>query len=291
MRRADPSRVAEAVVGARRPPCPTFNGLWAFSRTTETAYARRCGRWTCPRCGRFKRRAARLALERGIGAGLQAGRRVRFITLTDRTGRMTTTDMTEAWKRLVGRLRTPRKGRQRQDGSWSTRPRPAYLDEYAVTIEAHATGALHLHALFTGRYIPQRWLATQANEAGFGRVAWIGEITEPADAGMLLDRARPGQDRATGRLSAASYLTIAEKWGLQPVAARSGQRLRPIRLSKHWPGGSLANAERLLIESLYPSDEKDPGPFEMWHESDLHEQPATRAAFARPTIVLVGWPR
>lgn len=279
MRTADPSLVAAAILDAKRSPCPGFRGWWAFSLSTETAYPQRCGKWTCPYCGRFKRAAAQLALARGIEREFAAGRRVRFITLTDESGDMDVAAVTDAWKWLVGRLRTSRKGRRRPTGGWASRPRPSYLREYAITIEAHRSGALHLHGLLTGQFIPQTWLTLQARDAGFGRVSWISEV-RPGGAGDLARYLAPAVgidvgsevEAAVRRMTVARYMTQAEKWGLAPVAARSARRLRPVRLSRGWPGGTLTQAEGDLIALMFAGQDRDPGEFELWGESWLYAE-------------------
>jgi hypothetical protein len=279
VRTADPALVAAAILDAKRTPCPGFRGWWAFSLSTETAYPQRCGKWTCPYCGRFKRAAAQLALARGVEREFAAGQRVRFITLTDERGDMDVAAITESWKRLVGRLRTPRKGRRRPGGGWATRPRPAYLRQYAVTIEAHESGALHLHGLLTGRFVPQRWLARQAHEAGFGKVSWISEV-RPGGAAELAGYLAPDVGLDVGsdveavvrRMTVARYMTQAEKWGLAPVAARSARRLRPVRLSRGWPGGTLTQAEGDLVALMFGEGDRDPGAFELWGEGWLYAE-------------------
>jgi hypothetical protein len=279
VRTADPSLVAAAILDAKRTPCPGFRGWYAFSLSTETAYPQRCGKWRCPYCGRFKRAAAQLALARGIEREFAAGRKVRFITLTDASGDMNVAEFTEAWKRLVGRLRTPRKGRRGPGGRWATKPRPAYLRQYAVTIEAHESGALHLHGLLTGDFVPQKWLARQARESGFGKVSWISEV-HPGGAAELAGYLAPDVGLDVGsdveavvrRMTVARYLTQAEKWGLAPVAARSARRLRPVRLSRGWPGGNLTQAEADLVALMFGDQDRDPGAFELWGESWLCEE-------------------
>jgi hypothetical protein len=279
---ADPKAVAAAIASAKRPQCPRFRGYWAFSESSERAYPQRCNRWDCSYCSRFKSAAARIALARGIEGAFAAGKRVRFVTLTDAGGRMDVEDWTKAWKRLSLRLGSARKGRKiTRHGRrvWKERPRPAYVEAAAVAIEAHASGALHLHALLVGEYIPQAWLSRQAREVGLGRIADIRALVPQANSGGIADYLVPGGtawDSSLETMMAAAYLT-AGKHGLGAVAERSKKRVRPLRFSRSWParpgpGGALTKAEEDLIAHLFEGQDRDPGEFELWQEAQLWEE-------------------
>jgi hypothetical protein len=45
--------------------------------------------------------------------------------------------------------------------------------EYLAVVEPQKRGAAHVHVVYRGGYIPQRWLSRSAAEAGFGRIADI----------------------------------------------------------------------------------------------------------------------
>lgn len=277
-------RVAQAIVAGKQPQCPRFRGYWAFSDDTEKAYPQRCGRWDCEHCVKFKKAAARIALARGVDEALRNGEFVRFVTLTDATGKLAVGDWTRAWKRLSLRLATPRKGRKRRNGQgrlvWKHRPRPAYLREAAVALEAHKSGALHAHVLMLGQFIPQAWLSQQARSVGLGRITHISALHPgQASSGRLADYLVPGAtawESQLGTMTTAAYLT-AKKHGLAAVAARSAERVRPLRFTKGWPappgdGGPLTKAHRDLIELLFEDQERDPGPFEIWNETELRDE-------------------
>lgn len=277
-------RVAQAIVAGKKPQCPRFRGYWAFSEDTEKAYPQRCGRWDCEHCVKFKKAAARIALARGIDETLRNGEFVRFVTLTDATGQMNVADWTRAWKRLSLRLSTPRKGRKRRNGNgrlvWKERPRPAYLTGAAVALEAHRSGALHAHVLMLGHFIPQRWLSSQAAAVGLGKIAHIRAINpSTTPACRLADYLVPGAtawEQPLGTMTTAAYLT-AKKHGLSAVAARSGERVRPLRFTQNWPPtprdcGPMTKAHKDLIELLFSDQERDPGPFEIWSENELSDE-------------------
>ncbi len=94
----------------------------------------------------------------------EKGERARFMTLTDtRGGTMTVAELYEAWNKLRTRLTRERKGGR-------------LVQEYAAVVEVQTRGALHLHVLMTGRFVPQRKLVGMATAAGFGRCADIREV-------------------------------------------------------------------------------------------------------------------
>jgi hypothetical protein len=73
----------------------------------------------------------------------------------------------DAWNRLRTRLTRERGGGR-------------YVNEYAAVVEVQTRGALHLHVLMTGRYVPQRKLVGMAMDAGFGRCTDIREVKRSA---------------------------------------------------------------------------------------------------------------
>ncbi|MGI8632516.1 MAG: hypothetical protein ACR2NA_08230 [Solirubrobacterales bacterium] len=294
---AAPARVAEAILTGKQPQCPRFRGFWAFSEGTENAYPQRCGRWDCEHCVKFKKAAARIALARGVDHELRQGRFVRFVTLTDGHGALTVADWTRAWKRLSLRLSAPRKGRKGRNRSgrlvWRERPRPAYLREAAVALEAHRSGALHAHVLLLGEFIPQRWLSHQARAVGLGKIVHITALhpSQATRSDALAEYLTPGAtawENELGKMTAAAYLT-AKKHGLAPVAARSQARVRPLRFTRGWPAppgpdGPMTKAHRDLVAALFADQPRDPGPFEMWSEAQLCEELADARAAIRAAL-------
>ena len=117
-------------------------------------------------------------------------------------------------------------------------------------METTQAGALHLHVLATGRYLPQRELSKVAAAAGFGRVADIRAVT------------------GTGDGSAGAYLVktlagYATKANAARLATRGARRLRPVRTSRAWYPGGMAEAEREVGRRMAAelSLAPDPGPW------------------------------
>jgi hypothetical protein len=178
----------------------------------------------------------------GLEVAWARGERVRMLTLTDGSrGDMTVADFYAAWNRLRGRL-----ARERKSG--------AYMKEYAAVVEVQQRGALHLHVLMTGRYVPQRQLAQMAAEAGFGRCTDIREVRPVARAGS-----RGSAEYVTKQLT--SYLT---KQGATALSAKTNLRRRPLRTSRGWGDGmNMQRALRLLSQGWMEDagKERDEGPF------------------------------
>lgn len=162
------------------------------------------------------------------------GERVRFITLTDKAaGRLTVPELGAAWNRLAVRLR-----------------REKLLTQYALAVELQPKrGALHLHALATGSYIPQRSLSAWASAAGFGRIADIRAVKQ--------------EDAAKVVSYASKMASYAAKGGTQgdDLKQRGAKRSRPIRSSRGWYPGGLRAAE--VATGLRRGEGTDGGPWVM----------------------------
>jgi len=154
---------------------------------------------------------------------------------------MNVADFYKAWNRLRVTL-----ARERPGGP--------YMKEYAAVVETQVRGALHLHVLMTGRYVPQRKLVGMAMAAGFGRCTDIREVRRVAR-----DGAKGSADYVTKQL--AGYLT---KQSAVALAAKTNKRRRPLRTSRGWGDGiTMRRATRLLAEAWVEETGKDPdnGPF------------------------------
>lgn len=217
-------------------PCPSIaHPLYAFSRSTNRAYAMACGSWGCPSCSRKKKAIARRAIEVGQARAFARNERVRFLTLTDGSaGAMTVADLYDSWNRL--RLNLKRKG---------------YLSEYAAALEVQARGALHLHLLATGSYLPAKKLSELASRAGFGPIVDIRAVK------------REGAESAK---NSAAYVSkelagYVMKDG-QGLAEKTNVRRRPVRFSRGW-GCSLGAAKKLIAEEMAEDrgEAADPGPW------------------------------
>lgn len=231
-----------AINHARRTRCPNFGGSYIWSLSTDRAAQLACGRWDCGWCQRRKRAAARMVIDRGIQMAWTRGERLRFMTLTDgRSGAMTVADLYAAWNKLRTRLT-----RDRSDGR--------YVTGYAAVVEVQKRGALHLHVLTTGRYIPQKQLVGMARAAGFGRCTDIREVKHTAS-----EDSTESAMYVTKQL--AGYLTKQE---VAALSAKTAVRRRPLRTSHGWAGGlTLTKAEAWLGDQIREEvgATKDEGPF------------------------------
>ena len=118
-------------------------------------YPLACKRWECRTCGQKKMRATIARIHKGMAGGGTC----RFFTITSPGGEDTDTtykQLPKRWKRLHERI-ARRFGRI----------------EYVTVVEAQKRGAAHLHVVYRGPFIPQRWLSRAAEAAGFGRIADI----------------------------------------------------------------------------------------------------------------------
>lgn len=217
-------------------PCPNIaHPLFAFSRSSNKVVALPCGRWDCVACSRRKKAAARLAIEIGMSRAFAAKRRVRFITLTDTAeGAMTVADLYKNWNRL--RIKLRRKG---------------FLDQYAAAVELQERGALHLHLIATGRYLPQKKLKVFAVDAGWGEICDLREIKQDAHE----------SDKRAASYVAKEMAGYVSKDGAS-LAEKTNVRRRPVRFSRDW-GCSLTKATELIAAQVAEErdSEKDPGPW------------------------------
>jgi hypothetical protein len=170
----------------------------------------------------------------GIASARLSNEKVRFITLTSPGWPGLT--MRELYTSF-NRLRT----KWRRKGS---------LREYFAVVETTQAGALHLHILATGTFMGQRKLSEDAAAAGFGRVADIREVTSTKDG-------------SEGEYLVKTLAGYATKANAARLAARGARRLRPVRTSRGWFPGGMAEAERRVGRTM--ADEMglppDPGPW------------------------------
>jgi len=235
-------------VGRARSRCPHAYAYFIVSLSTRRAVALSCGSWACDQCGYRKKLAAQLMVEDGVRGAWERGERVRFMTLTSPdTEGLTMRELYEAFSKLRVKLR-----------------RSGHLQEYFAVVETTAAGALHLHVILTGRYLPQRRLSELAAWAGFGRVADIRVIKDD------------------GAVHVSDYLVkslahYATKANVSRLAAKGARRLRPVRTSRAWFPGGMAEAERevgrRLAEEFGKSSDLGPWVFVVKDgNGDLHVQ-------------------
>jgi hypothetical protein len=180
----------------------------------------------------LKRRAAREVLIGGLEAAWDRGEIVRLITLTAPPTGMNMRQVYEGWNRVKSALN-----------------HHGVLTSYAGTIENQKRhGGLHLHLLTTGEFIPQKRLS----EIAQGRPGSAGRFGPVVDIRKV---------RGTGRRSTAGYLlkqvaddmagyvakaATPELARLRLVSPIRPSRLRPLRLSRGWYPGGLAEAARVI---------------------------------------------
>jgi hypothetical protein len=232
-----------AVRNAKATRCPnSVVPVFAWSLSSDKAYQIACGAWACPYCGRKKRAAAVLVIANGCERAFARGERVRLITLTDGArAQLTVPMMYHSWNRLRTSLKKP--------------PTPA-LREYAAVLETQMRGALHLHVVATGEYIPQRELSARAARAGFGRVVDIREVHPDAGGRSVLPYYAAKQLATYASKQAANGPASA-------LASKSVVRRRPLRTSRGW-GLSLTMAEAMISEawrSAAQDEDPDMGPW------------------------------
>lgn len=198
---------AEAVTRAKPSWCPSSR-RYIVSVTSGRAYSVPCLAWNCPGCNERKWFAARELFRLGIEAAWARG-----ATLTDPRGRMTVSELGEAWDGLALLLRRggPAPKRPKKPESFESKAerekwkkayarwrakcaaRKSLLNEYSAVVEfGDETGRIHLHVLLTGDYIPQQRLKWWAKRHGFGEITHIVEVEQ----GTALEvGAYAGEDR------------------------------------------------------------------------------------------------
>lgn len=120
--------------------------ILASSNFGQVAAPVKCKRWDCPNCAEWR---ARCLQARGM-----EGKPNRFITFTCRRGQYaseieTARAMVKAWRTIVQRWR---------------RVAPWHKCEYMAVFEPHKSGWPHMHILWAGHWIDQKWLSQQGQE-------------------------------------------------------------------------------------------------------------------------------
>lgn len=117
--------------------------ILASSNFGQVAAPVKCKRWNCPNCADWRQRCLQA---RGM-----EGKPNRFITFTCRRGQYATEletacAMVKAWRTIVQRWR---------------RLKPYHRCEYLCVFEPHVSGWPHMHILWKGHWIDQKWLSEQ----------------------------------------------------------------------------------------------------------------------------------
>lgn len=182
----------------------------ATSHFGQVAAPVKCKRWGCPNCADWKRRC--------LQARAMEGKPNRFITFTCRRGQYetpleTAKAMVKAWRTIVLRWRRLNK--------W-------HKCEYLAVFEPHKSGWPHMHVLWAGHWIDQRWLSQQGTE--------------------LLNSPRQDVFRITDEKSAAAYVT--KYFSKEPTKYGT---LKRYWTSKNWPKLKVIDANKAFHKG-FPID-------------------------------------
>jgi hypothetical protein len=156
-------------------------------------YPMRCKKWGCPVCGPRKVKSTLARTKAGMSLGM-----CRFFTLTSPGEE----DAATSFERFPARWKRFRMRLERRFGRI----------EYLAVVERQKRGSAHVHVVYRGPFIPQRWLSLVAVECGFGRIADIR-------------RSNPGLMRYL-----AKYLTKE----LSDPRAAPPRYFRRVRWSRGW---------------------------------------------------------
>jgi hypothetical protein len=270
---------ARAILAHGQVACERHAGIWLYSTSTGRAYPAPCDSWRCSSCRERLRVAATVLYQEGCLAARARGHRVRMLTLTDGTGGdMDMAELRRTFKRLMARLTTAsnrdrvmakliKAGELEAAHGYPTRPR--FVDKYALVVEPTKRGALHVHMLATGAFIPQVWLSAAAEASGFGQVADVRSVEvetmcEPGtSAAEYLSKGLVGQQ--VREVSMATYLAKVAALQIEALADKVEMRVRPVRCSRGWFRGGFERA-KLIAAEVRARDDQDPGPYEVVNE-------------------------
>lgn len=126
--------------------CSSNPTIVKFQNGVYSAFKVHCNSWSCPDCA--PRRRQRLIRE------AREGSPVRFITLTVNphwfgSPEERAAQLAKAWRLAVASYRH----------RW-----PHHEAEYLAVFEATAKGEPHLHIIWRGGFVPQKWLSAQMNK-------------------------------------------------------------------------------------------------------------------------------
>lgn len=132
--------------------------LIATQRFGEVATAVKCRSWGCPNCAPMRKRQL-------IAMGF-SGEPNRFITITCRRGSHPTAyeaaiALAKSWRTVVQRWRRLQKH---------------HRGEYLCVFEATKNGWPHLHILWRGHWISQKWLSDQLRSLIASPVCWVERL-------------------------------------------------------------------------------------------------------------------
>ncbi len=142
----------------------------ASSDFGQVAAPVKCKRWGCPNCAEWR---SRVLMARCI-----AGKPNRFITFTCRhqPGEDKVSiarRMVAAWRTIILRWR---------------RLKPWHKCEYIAVFEPHADGYPHMHILWKGHYLDQKWLSQQGTELLNSPVQSVSRIKDARSAAYYVTK-------------------------------------------------------------------------------------------------------
>lgn len=182
----------------------------ATSNFGQVAMPVKCKRWGCPNCVEWK---ANCLMARCI-----EGRANRFITITCREGQFGSKEanaaaIAKAWRTAVQRWR---------------RSKNYHRCEYICVFEPHENGWPHLHVLWKGHWIDQKWLSRQMQELLNSPIVHVSKIK--------------------GARSAAFY--VGKYFSKEPEKFGNSKR---YWTSKNWPKLSHIDATKAFHKG-FPTD-------------------------------------
>lgn len=142
--------------------------ILASSNFGQVAAPVKCKRWGCPNCQEWRQNC--------LMARCIEGKPNRFITFTCRAGQYPSQAaqaqaMSEAWRTIIQRWR---------------RLKPYHKCEYICVFEPHVSGWPHMHVLWKGHWIGQRWLSKQATELLNSPVQHVSRIRSARQAAFYV---------------------------------------------------------------------------------------------------------
>jgi hypothetical protein len=175
--------------------------IMASSHFGQVAAPVKCKRWGCPNCQDWRQRC--------LQARCIEGKPNRFVTFTCRRDYFKTKEqaakaMVAAWRTIIQRWRRLNK--------W-------HKVEYIAVFEPHTSGWPHMHILWKGHWLDQKWLSKQAEELLNSPIQFVSMIRD-------------------GR-SAAFY--VAKYFSKEPQKFGTCKR---YWCSKHWPKLRHIDADR-----------------------------------------------
>lgn len=142
----------------------------ATSHFGQVAAPVKCRRWGCPNCTEWRQNC--------LMARAMEGKPNRFITLTCRRDQYESPlaaakAMSRAWATIVLRWRRLKK---------------YHKCEYFVIFEPHQSGWPHMHILWKGHWIDQRWLSQQGSELLNSPVQHVSKIKDGKSAAYYVTK-------------------------------------------------------------------------------------------------------